>query len=76
MTPNDAATFDWKGVYQTALSETDPAMIQERIVAAQIAILKRGISLLASPSCREHQELNDAMRFLRLLQNEAERGAA
>ena len=67
----DMSSFDWKVVYQTALFETDPAKIQERIVDAQIAILKRGHKLLASPWGREHQELDDALRFLRLLQNEA-----
>ena len=66
----DMSSFDWKVVYQTALLETDPAKIQELIVDAQIAILKRGHELLASPWCREHQELDDALRFLRLLQNE------
>jgi hypothetical protein len=65
-------------VYQLALLETDPAKIQARIVDAQIAILKRGDKLLASPRGREHQELEDALRFLDRLQNEtsAERGAA
>ena len=66
----DMSSFDWKVVYQTALFETDPAKIQERIIDAQIAILKRGHKLLESPWCREHQELDDALHFLRLLQNE------
>ena len=74
----DTSSSDWKVAYQTALFETDPAKIQERIVDAQIAILKRGHKLLASARCREHQELDDALRFLRLLQNEdlGEREAA
>ena len=74
----DLSSFDWKVAYQTALFETDPAKIQERIVDAQVAILKRGHRLAASASCREHQELDDALRFLGLLQNEAlgEREAA
>jgi hypothetical protein len=42
MTPNNAATFDWKWLYQIALFETDPAKIQDRIVDARGAILKRG----------------------------------
>jgi hypothetical protein len=67
----DMSSFDWKVAYQTALFETDPAKIQERIFDAQIAILKRGHKLLASPWCREHQELDHALRFLRLIQNEA-----
>ena len=66
----DTSSFDWRVVYQLALFETDPAKIQERIIDAQIAILKRGHKLLASPWGREHQELDDALRFLRLLQNE------
>jgi hypothetical protein len=74
----DMSSFDWKVVYQTALFETDPARIQERIVDAQIAILKREHKLAASPWCREQQDLDDALRFLALLQNEAlrEREAA
>jgi hypothetical protein len=74
----DVSSLDWRVVYQIALFETDPAKIQERIVDAQIAILKRGHKLLASPWCPEHQELDDALRYLRRLQNEtsAERRAA
>ena len=73
----DTSSFDWRVVYQLALFETDPAKIQERIVDAQIAILKREYKL-ASSFCSEHQELYDALRFLRRLQDErsAERGAA
>jgi hypothetical protein len=67
----DMSSFDWKVAYQTALFETNPAKIQERIVDAQIAILKREHKLLASPWCREQQELDDALRFLGLLHNEA-----
>lgn len=69
MTPNDVATFDWKRLYQIAFFETDAAKIQDRIVDAQGAILKRGNQLLASSPCAEHQELDYAMRFLRLLQH-------
>lgn len=66
----DTSSSDWRLVYQLALLETDPAKIQTRIVDAQIAILKRGHKLLASPRGREHQDLDDALRFLGLLQNE------
>ena len=66
----DTSSFDWRVVYQLALFEADQVKIQERIVDAQIAILKRGYKLLASPLCREHQELHDAMRFLRHLQDD------
>lgn len=69
MTPNDAATFDWKRLYQIALFETDPAKIPDRIVDAQGAILERGNQLLASSPCPEHRDLDYAMRFLRLLQD-------
>jgi hypothetical protein len=67
----DTHCFDWRVVYQLALFETDPTKIQERVVDAQIAILKRAYKLLSLPLCREHQELNDALRFLRLLQDES-----
>jgi len=69
MTPSDAATFDWKRLYQIAFFETDATKIQGRIVDAQWAILKRGNQLLASFPCPERQELDYAMRFLRLLQD-------
>ena len=75
MTPNDPATLDWKRLYQIALFETHPAKLQQRIAEAQMAILKRGNSLSAKRLCHENAELDYAMRFLRLLQQQLEHGA-
>lgn len=65
MTPNNVATFEWKRLYQIALFETDPVKIPERIADAQTAILTRG----NSAGCPENQQLDYAMRILRLLQD-------
>ena len=68
---DNASYSDWKRLYQAALLEVDAAKIRARIADAQIAILKRATELVARSACREHQELDDALRFLRLLENEA-----
>ena len=67
---DNASCSDWKRFYQAALLEVDTTKIRPRIVDAQIAILKRATELVARSSCREHQELDIALRFLRLLENE------
>ena len=73
---DDASCSDWKRLYQTALLELDPLKMRARIADAQIAIFKRGAELVARSSCREHQQLDDALRVLRFLENETERGVA
>ena len=67
---DDAYCFDWKRLYQGALFETDPGKSRGRIVDAQIAVLKRATALVGRPLCREHQDLDDAWRFLYLLERE------
>jgi hypothetical protein len=60
----------WKHLYQTALSETDPGKITERIVDARNAVLDRIEDLLSCSSCAERQALSDAFRVLGRLQDE------
>jgi hypothetical protein len=68
---DDAASrFHWKQLYQGALLETDPRKIRARMVEAQIAVLKRSTEILSRPLCREHRELDDAWRFLHLLERD------
>jgi len=72
---NDSYRFEWKRLYQGALFETDPGKIRVRIVDAEIAVLKRGAELVGHPLGREHQELDDAWRFLHLLERERSNGS-
>ena len=66
---DDAAPrFDWKRLYQGALFETDSVKLRARIVDAQIAVLRRSTELVGRPPCREHRDLEDAWRFLHLLE--------
>jgi len=67
---DNAYCLDWKRLYHGALFETDASKTRARIVDAQIAVLKRATELIGRPCCREHQELDDAWRFLHLLEKE------
>lgn len=53
-----------------AILETDSVKIRARIIDAQSAVLKRSTELVCRAPCREHQELEDAWRFLHLLGSE------
>jgi len=70
----DAAPLEWKQLYQGALFETDSVTIRARIIDAQIAVLRRSTELVGRSPCREHQELEDAWRFLYLLGSELSAG--
>lgn len=54
----------WRQAYETAVFETDPSRLANRIVDARHAILDRVEELLTCPPSPEHRELNEA--FLRL----------
>ena len=69
-----APSFDWKRLYKGALFETDSSKLRGRIIDAQIAVLGRSTELVGRPRSREHQELEDAWRFLYLLQSEVHDG--
>jgi hypothetical protein len=62
-------TIGWKQLYRLALLEGDPAQVLTRIAHAHAAIEHR-MEELATPSSSEHLAMKDALRFLRLLQNE------
>jgi hypothetical protein len=65
---------DWKGLYQLAVTELDPAKLPQRISAARDAILIRISENGAKPhTYQEHQELSDAINGLRVLQEEYKR---
>ena len=63
---NDSA---WRELYRVALLELRTEELQRRIAAAEEAIQQRIVDLRRcdSSSGQEMQELNDAMRGLRLL---------
>jgi hypothetical protein len=60
---------DWKELYQSAMLETDPAKMPQRITEANRAILDCIEELLTNPTQGEHRELDIALRRLRVLQN-------
>jgi len=60
----------WKNLYQSALLEPEPAKMMGRIADARTAILDRMAELKTCPSCDEVRALNDALRFLHILQKE------
>ena len=70
----DATPLEWKRLYQGALFETDSVKMRARIVDAQIAVLRRSTELVGRSPSREHQELEDAWRFLHLLGSELSAG--
>ena len=68
MTTRVAVSNGWLQLYQVALSENDPTKIRDRIAEARHAILDRMEDLLTSPCTAEHHALNNAFRFLCILQ--------
>jgi hypothetical protein len=63
---------DWNELYRLATTETDFRKLQQRIADAHRAILERIEATAARPCAEEQQRLNDALRGLRLLQQEFE----
>ena len=68
----------WKELYQIALLERNPAVVQNRIADAHRAILERIVELFRQPSHAEHRLLASALHYLSILKNESmdEQGAA
>jgi len=64
---------DWKTLYQLAILEPDTLEIPGRIAEARHAIIKRIEATLAEAHTDEHQELNDALKGLRVIHQEYER---
>jgi hypothetical protein len=50
--------------------DTDREKTLENIAAAHKAIIDRIEELLSKPACGEHTTLNNALRFLRVLENQ------
>lgn len=65
--------YEWTEVYKAALLETDWAKMQERLKAAETALQKRKheFSLNGGGSADENQAIDDALRSLSTLRNEA-----
>lgn len=61
---------NWKELYQNAMLETDPAKMPQRFAKAQRAVLDRVEELHTKPVCDENRLLQDALRFLHILQDE------
>ena len=60
----------WKELYQLALIEIDPLKLPPAIAAAQRAVLDRIEETLSKPDPKEQEQLNAALRGLRVLQHE------
>ena len=77
-TMNDGTPhLHWERLYHKAILETDREKTLENIAAAHKAIIDRIEELLSKPACGEHTTLNEALRFLRLLEkNSAKQNVA
>jgi hypothetical protein len=64
---------DWKTLYELAIVEPDTLKLPGRIADARRAIIERIEATLAEPHTPEHQELNDALKGLRVIHQEYER---
>ena len=68
----DLGTPDWRRLYREALVELDMDILQERLAAAEAAILLRLQTMLPSPaSLSERCAINDALVNLRILKRES-----
>jgi hypothetical protein len=69
--PRNLRYPEWQGEYQTALLELDPQTLLARVAAAETAILVRLPAIIRCPEGRrEHQAIEDSLRFLRILKTE------
>ena len=66
-----ANTRNWRELYRTALSETDPQKLQVRIAEAEKAIILRGRELfgMSGDTSEEAEALDDALYALRALRS-------
>jgi|KBSMisStaDraftv2_1062788.scaffolds.fasta_scaffold00276_11 hypothetical protein len=75
MAAGNASPASWKQLYRLALLETDAGKITARVGEARSAISDR-IRLMASDlSNEEHDSLQTALRFLRILEKETREGS-
>ena len=57
----------WQELYQAALLELDPEKVNERVEAARRAVRQRLTEEDQTITLKEHEKLDDALRFLYLL---------
>jgi hypothetical protein len=63
---------DWQQLYRDALVELDMNILQERLVAAEAAILLRLQTLSPTPDClSERYAIEDALANLRIIKRES-----
>ena len=59
---------EWQKPYHEALTELNPAMLRERVLAAEAAIFRREQALAHQPDAdRERTAIRDALRALTTL---------
>ncbi len=64
--------FDWRALYQAAIFEDDKSKIAARVTAAENALRATAILLAEShESSKELRDMERAMYFLRLLENQS-----
>jgi hypothetical protein len=71
MATESTSSTGGKQRYHSALLETDSAELPRRVAGAHTAIRNRLQELLSHPSCEEKMALEDATRFLCILEEEA-----
>jgi len=63
---------EWQRLYREALVELDMSILQERLAAAEAAILLRRQALSPTPDClSERYAIEDALANLRILKRES-----
>ena len=69
--PASASLRDWRELYRTAISETDPQKAQLSIVEAEEALILRGRELfsISGDTSDEAEALDDALYALRALRS-------
>jgi hypothetical protein len=63
----------WKGLYEAAILELDPAKLLQRIAVTQSAVLNQMDDGFSKPSDRQQLALHDALHMLSTLRTIAER---
>ncbi len=68
---NESEPYGWLAAYQSALTEADPKLIEDRVAKARESIVKRRIALRNLDSTdREINALEIALKTLRVLHSD------
>ena len=70
MRTNGVPHSNWKELYSRAMLQTNETKMRRQVDDARNAVLDRIEEILTKPASDEHKSLNDALRFLQVLQNE------